>query len=141
MHFLLQVCTYRQVFEYSFLFKSQQTVDCLPGIGLGFTCYHLLHRKHCVGGEGRKLEILRFLHLFWVGNKEPGRCPEFPVLVLACLTELGFQGCRGSKSRALSFIPHCLPARLYSANEGKNPYFFSILYKTFAEGGTILLDN
>lgn len=44
--------THTHIFEYSFLFQSQQTVDCVPGAGLDFSHIIISFTENTVMGVG-----------------------------------------------------------------------------------------
>lgn len=107
--------THTHIFEYCFVFQSQQIVDSVPDAQLNFT-HIVINFTGNIGGGGCR----RFFHPFYsLGNEEPGRWPQLTVLVVTCLIELNFEGCLDSKSRALPFIPHYLLLGFGSANGGR----------------------
>lgn len=60
--------------------------------------------------------------------------------MVACLIELGFEGCLNSKSRALSLKLHCLLLGLcYAIIVVRSHDFIFINFEEFAEGGNNLL--
>lgn len=51
-HACTRIHTHTHIFEYSFLFQSQQTVDCVPGAGLDFSHIIISFTENTVMGVG-----------------------------------------------------------------------------------------
>ena len=94
-----------------------------------------------LGAEGTGGGVCRVLHtLCSSGKEEPEKWPKSTVFMVACVIELGVEGCLNSKSRALSLKLHRLLLGLCSATIVVRSHdFISINFEEFAEGGNSLL--